>query len=107
MIGGRKESATDFGARGRKIAATKAAKAEQFKNQVIRVDDNWRIARADVLNWEVQYQGNFYGYFGDLLSAFKALPGKMLKESAKGTLAEVLECQRGIMASIEMALEAL
>ena len=29
--------------------------------------------------------------------AFKALPGKMLKESAKGTLADVLECQRGIV----------
>ena len=93
--------------RSQKIAATKAAKAEQFKSQTVRIDDNWRIIRADSLNWEIQYKGRFYGYFGDLCNAFKALPGKMLKESAKGTLADVLECQRGILASIERALPAI
>jgi hypothetical protein len=91
-------------ARSRKIAATKAAKAEQFKSQTVRIDDNWRIIRADSLNWEIQYKGRFHGYFGDLCNAFKALPGKMLKESAKATLADVLECQRGILARIERAL---
>jgi hypothetical protein len=100
----RKESTMPYDARSQKIAATKAVKAEQFKSQTIRIDDNWRIIRADALNWEIQYKGRFCGYFGDLFNAFKALPGKMLKESAKGTLADVLERQRGILARIERAL---
>ena len=87
----RKESSLASDARSQKIAATKAAKTEQFKSQTVLIDDNWRIIRADSLNWEIQYKGKFYGYFGDLCNAFRALPSKMLKESAKGTLADVLE----------------
>jgi hypothetical protein len=102
-----KESPLASDTRSQKIAATKAAKAEQFKSQTVWIDDNWRITRADSLNWEIQYKGKFCGYFGDLYNAFKALPGKMLKESAKGTLADVLECQRGILARIEKALPAI
>jgi hypothetical protein len=102
-----KESPLASDTRSQKITATKAAKAEQFKIQTVRIDDNWRIIRADSLNWEIQYKGKFYGYFGDIHNAFKALPSKMLKESAQGTLAEVLECQRAIVARIERALPAV
>jgi hypothetical protein len=103
----RKESPPTSDNRSQKIAATKAAKARQFKTQTVRIDDHWRIIRADSLNWEIQYKGKFYGYFADLHNAFKALPGKMLRESAKDTLADVLECQRGVVALIERALPAI
>ena len=102
-----KSNAPAADARSQRIAATKAAKARQFKSQTIQIDDKWRIVRADSLNWEIQYKGKFCGYFGDLHNAFKALPGKMLKESAKGTLTDVLECQRGIVARIERALPSI
>jgi len=104
---GRKESEPASHARSQKIAATKAARAAQFRSQAIRVDENWRIVRVDALNWQIQYKGKSRGYFGDLCNAFKALPRNMLRESAKGTLADVLECQRGIMALIERALVAI
>jgi hypothetical protein len=90
--------------RAQKISATKAAKAAEFKNQAIQIDDNWRVIRADELNWELRFKGQFAGYYGTIADAFKALPAKMLSAAAKNSIADVLQCQAAIIKSIEKAL---
>lgn len=42
--------------RSKKAIETKRLKREGFQNQTIEIDDNWRILRADKLNWEVQFK---------------------------------------------------
>ena len=92
----------DFQAR---IRAAKAAKSAGFASQVVTINDDWKIVRADENNWEVRHKGKFNGYFGTLTAAFKAIPAKMLDEQAKGSLNQVLEGQKAIVATIETALK--
>jgi hypothetical protein len=93
--------------RTKKMLATVAAKAAEFKEQDIRIDDNWRVFRADQLNWELRYKGRFAGYYGSLVSAFKALPDKMLGSAAKNSLVKLIETQNAIGESIEEAFSLL
>jgi hypothetical protein len=39
-----------------KIKATLKAKAEKFKSQTIKVDENWSIVRLDELNWQIRHK---------------------------------------------------
>lgn len=87
-----------------KAKATRDAKAAEFAAQTIEIDADWRIVRADELNWEVQYKGKFDGYYGNLISAMKALPLKMLNSGAKNSVADVIERQKAIEQRIETAL---
>lgn len=87
-----------------KALETKKAKTAQFASQTIKVDDNWKIVRADELNWEVQFKGKFKGYFGRLIDAFRALPAKMLGEEAQGTVADLTGLQKAINEHVENAL---
>jgi hypothetical protein len=89
----------------RKSIAARKAQAVQFAAQTIVIDDDWRIVRADRLNWEVQYKGAFYGYYGRLLNAFQALPAKMLDAGAKDSLQRIQECQTAINERIATALK--
>src|SRR5262252_9244635 len=72
-----------------KIKATLKAKAEKFKSQTIRVDENWFIVRADELNWQIRHREQRAPFdrwfFGTLRGAILALPDKMLGEEAKRT----------------------
>jgi hypothetical protein len=88
-----------------KSIAAKKAQAAQFAAQTIVIDDDWRIVRADRLNWEVQFKGQFHGYFGCLLSAFQALPAKMLDAEAKDSLQRIQEQARAINERIATALK--
>ena len=87
-----------------KAKATKQANRERFAAQTVTIDDNWKIVRADPLNWEIQYKGKFQGYYGTIPSALRVLPAKMLNEDAKGTLTDILRCVEGISATIDKAI---
>lgn len=95
--------------RSEKAIETKRLKREGFQNQTIEIDDNWRILRADELNWEVQFKRigtgwQFEGYYCTLLGAFSSLLDKMLGEEARSTLADIQERQKAILAKIEEAI---
>jgi len=70
-----------------KIKTTLKAKAEKFRSQTIKVDENWSIVRADELNWQIRHKDQRAPYdkwfFGTLRGALLALPDKMLGEEAK------------------------
>ena len=87
-----------------KMLATKKAKADRFNAQTITVNDEWRIRRADELNWEVQYKGKFHGFYGSVSGAVRSLPDKMLGEAAGGTLNDLSGRLRAISDTIERAL---
>lgn len=87
-----------------KIAASRAATKERMRSQTITVDENWRILRSDPLNWEIQYKGNFKGYFGTVSAALAAIPAKMLNEEARGSLSDVLRSTEAIYAVIDKAI---
>jgi hypothetical protein len=93
--------------RSRKSAAAKAANAARFRGQDIPIDKNWRAVRADQLNWELRYKGKFFGYYGSLAGALRALPDKMLSESAGSFMAEVHGRQKAILESVDKALAGL
>jgi hypothetical protein len=86
--------------RGRKTSDTKRARRAA---QVIIIDDDWEVRRADRLNWQIRYKGKQYGFYGTLPSAFQALPSKMLSEEASGTLADIKRSLRGIVERVESA----
>lgn len=88
-----------------KAAQTKLAKSEAYAAQTVTVDKHWRIQRVDERNWEMQFNGKFMGFFGDLHSALKSLPSKMLSEEASGSLADVLRCHKAILVKIEEAFK--
>lgn len=87
-----------------KIAADAADKA-RWESQTIRIDENWKIIRADELNWQIVYKGKERGYYGKLSHAFLALVDKMLGEEAKGSLATCTDIIRAIQVKIEEALK--
>jgi hypothetical protein len=89
---------------GAKIKAAKDAAKARRLSQTIAVDENWRIVRADALNWEIQYKGESKGYYGQLENALKALPAKLLHETAKNSLAEI---QRSLEAIREAVVKAI
>jgi hypothetical protein len=91
-----------------KIKATLKAKAERFKSQTIKVDENWSIVRADELNWQIRHKDQRAPYdkwfFGTLRGALLALPDKMIGEEAKCTIADVRRCYRGFCEAVLNAL---
>ena len=90
------------------IQACRKANADKFENQVITVDENWQILRADQWNWEIRQKVSekwvFKGYYGKLNSALMALPAHMLGEQAKDSLEHCLICLKDIKYSILAAL---
>lgn len=88
-----------------KIMATKREKSAAFAQQIIPIDAEWEIRRADEMNWEVRYKGKFNGYFGRLVDAFHALPHKMLHQGVQNSVGEVIERQKAIQASVASALQ--
>ena len=94
--------------RSEKIKATLKAKAEEFKSQTIKVDENWSIVRLDELNWQIRHKDQRAPYdkwfFGTLRGALLALPDKMLGEEAKGTIDDVRRCYRGFCEAVLNAL---
>lgn len=87
-----------------KLKEGRAKARTSFAGQVVKVDEHWTVRRADELNWMVEYKGKFHGFYGTILSAFKALPAKMVSEEAKTSLANVMECQKAINERIERSL---
>jgi len=86
------------------MSATCAAKRNKRESQTIIIDENWRIVRADELNWEVQFNEKFYGYFGSLKNAFNGLLKKMISDSARIDLQECLKAIKEIEEKIEVKL---
>jgi len=91
-----------------KIKATLKAKAEKFKSQTIKVDENWSIVRRDELNWQIRHKTQREPFdrwfFGTLRDAILSLPDKMLGEEAKGTIDDVRRCYRGFCEAVLNAL---
>lgn len=87
-----------------KMAAAKAAKRSQFAEQTIVIDDQWQIIRSDELNWELQFQGKFKGYYGSIAGALKALPVKSLGEQVNNSLADLQRTLIAICENIDKAL---
>ena len=92
-----------------KIKATLKAKAEKFKSQTIKVDENWSIVRADERNWQIRHKDQRAPYdkwfFGTLRGALLALPDKMRgEEEAKNAIADVARCYRGFCEAVLNAL---
>ena len=87
-----------------KILAGRAKSREAFAKQVLKIDKNWTIRRVDSLNWEIQFKGDFYGYYGHLICALNALSGKMLDREAKDALCLTGAIQKGIVERIARSL---
>src|SRR5215831_6361320 len=91
-----------------KIKATLKAKAEKFRSQTIKVDENWSIVRLDELNWQIRHKDQRAPYdkwfFGTLRGALLALPDKMIGEEAKNAIADVSRCYRGFCEAVLNAL---
>lgn len=77
---------------------------KEWDSQTIQVDDDWRIIRADEMNWEVQYKGQFKGYFGRLVNALQDIPHKMLSKQAKGSIDELIGIMRRIETEVTTAM---
>jgi len=88
-----------------KSAQARKARRAQYDAQTIVIDPNWRILRTDCYNWEIQYKGRFYGFYGRLLNAFQALPAKMLDEEVRGPLEAIKAQQEAINSRIATALK--
>ena len=101
-------ASTTRATKSEKIKATLKAKAEKFKSQTIKVDQNWSIVRADELNWQIRHKDQRAPYdrwfFGTLRGALLALPDKMLGEEAKGTIDDVRRCYSGFCEAVLKAL---
>ena len=87
-----------------KRSAKKRLQRAEWDKQVIIIDDKWRIARFDEKNWVVEFKGDFFGYFGSILTAFQSLPAKMLSAEARDSIAEVHRAQQEINERILKAL---
>src|ERR1035437_6248277 len=91
-----------------KLAAGRTASNARFASQVISIDENWQIRRADQWNWEIRQKVNgnwrFVGFYGRLPAALMALPAHALGVEAKDSLAACIEILKGIKYSIQAAL---
>jgi len=87
-----------------KIKATLKAKAEKFKSQTIKVDEDWSLVRVDELNWQIRHRDQRAPFdrwfFGTLRDAILSLPDKMLGEEAKGTIDDVRRCYTGFCEAV-------
>jgi hypothetical protein len=90
--------------RSLKIQAAKAASKARHNSQAITIGKNWKVLRADAMNWMIQYKGEFYGYYGKLSHALNDLPVKMLGEEAKNSLQEVQRSLQAIHETIKKAI---
>jgi|ERR1035437_1712980 hypothetical protein len=94
-----------------KMMAGRSATKTQFAEQVISVDENWQIRRADAYNWEIRHKikgkWEFVGFYGKLDAAFMALPAHLLGSEASGALQQVLESQKAIRLRITQSLHAI
>jgi len=90
-----------------KSQATQEAKRADYARQTLRIDGEWVIKRMDQYNWEIRHKGKFYGYYGSLLRAFEALDGKILDIEAVGTLAEIKQQHKDIVARVRDALREI
>jgi hypothetical protein len=91
-----------------KLAAGRTANNARFASQVISIDENWQIRRADQWNWEIRQKVNgnwrFIGFYGKLNAALMALPAHMLGQDAQNSLAACIDCLNSIKYSIQSAL---
>jgi len=101
-------AAGTYATKSEKIKATLKAKAEKFRSQTIKVDENWSIVRLDELNWQIRHKDQRAPYdkwfFGTLRGALLALPEKMLGREAKGTIDDVRRCYRSFCETVLNAL---
>lgn len=86
-----------------KIVAAKAAKAAARAEQIIEINEEWRIVRADEWNWEIKFKGKSKGYYGRLRHAFEALADKMIDQKPCNSVALVLNELKGIREVVEAA----
>lgn len=93
--------------RHKKAKATKEANRAAWDKQTITIDEHWRIIRFDEMNWELQKDQKFQGYFGTLYGAFRALPAKMLSAEARGSLHDVQRRHSAIVERIDQTLNNL
>ncbi len=99
-------------AKSEKARATKTAKRAGFAAQTIPITDDWRIVRADEMNWEVQHQSLlgkwvFHGYYHKLPDALQSLAGKMLDQQAHNSLTDVLRTISAIREDVRVAMEGI
>lgn len=91
-----------------KLKAGRNAGLSKFENQVIVIDKNWRIRRADEFNWIIEQKTKetwqFKGFYGKLTAALQSLPAHALNSDAKDSLQQVLELLKGLSYSIRAAL---
>ena len=89
-----------------KAIETKRRLAESWSQQTITIDQDWKIIRADELNWEIYYKEKPQGFYSTIVAALKVLPAKMLSEVAKNDLATVISQQKAIVELIEQHFPA-
>ena len=91
-----------------KLAAGRTASNARFASQVILIDENWQIRRADQWNWETRQKVNgtwrFVGFYGRLPAALMALPAHALGVEAQNSLAACIDVLNAIKYSIQAAL---
>lgn len=98
--------------RKQKAAATRQKKKAAQDQQVIVINDKWKIVRLDELNWAVVFSGKHPitgerqdakqpWVYGKLIDALLALPHKMLDEGQKKTLADILKDVQEMCATLE------
>lgn len=88
-----------------KAQATREAKRLAFGQQTITIDADWKIRRFDQWNWEIRHKGRFYGYYGRVLDALRALYGKVVAGGANKSLLDVLNEQNRAYTMIEDAIK--
>jgi len=88
-----------------KRKATLAKRKAEFEAQTIKIDDDWTVRRADELNWVIEHKGQFDGYYGFIVDAFRSLPRKMLNEEVKNSLQDIVGHQNDIEERIMEAVK--
>jgi hypothetical protein len=86
-----------------KMEATRRANLDKWASQTIKIDNDWQILRDDELNWRIEYQGRFYGFYSNIPQCFKALTAKMLTEEARLDAKTVIDAQKAICEKIDKA----
>ena len=78
----------------------------------IKIAPGWKIVRLDKYNWVIPPSsqrggGRGYWYYGDLESALKAIPRKMLTATTAQSIESVISEQKKIKEMINRALFSL
>lgn len=87
-----------------KAKITKDFKRSLWSKQRLQINPDWKISRFDQLNWQILHQNRHHGFYGSILGALMALPGKALSEATKTSLEALQEAQQGILKDIRQAL---